>query len=190
MRAAPRARQGVKARPAAPSRSTFADALKRLARRDHSEAELQRALRRAGHAEAEVRETLEKLRGRRFVDDAAYAERFARSRLEHAGVGSRRLSQALRQRGVARPLVERGVQAAVAQVGEGEVLEKVARAWWRTHPRDEPPVRLRKLWGFLLRRGFPPGLVRERLARLWPQPFRTLPDTEAFEVDLGDNSED
>ncbi len=177
-------------KPRTPTRSTLADALARLARRDHSEAELQRALHRAGHAQAEIHETLERLRGRRFLDDAAYAERFARSRLEHARLGSRRVSQALRQRGVARPLVERGVRAAAAQVGEGEVLERLARAWWRAHTRDEPRQRLRKLWAFLLRRGFPPGLVRERLAALWPHPFRALPEAEAPEVDFGDNSED
>lgn len=172
-----------------PTRAAFVDALERLARRDHSEAELRRALSRAGHPEEDVAEAMERLRGRRFVDDASYAERFARSRLEHAGLGSRRLRHALRQRGVEKTLAERGVAAAVAQVGEGDVLERVARAYWRSHGRDEPPMRLRKLWVFLLRRGFPPALVRERLVALWPGTHRAL-DGEAFEADLGDNSED
>jgi regulatory protein len=174
---------------AAPARSALGDALLRLSRRDHSEAELRRALRRGGHGDDEVERALERLRARRFLDDASYAERFARSRLQHAGLGSRRLKQALLTRGVPRPLAERGVKAASAQVGEGEVLERVARAYWRGHPRDEPAARLRKLWGFLLRRGFPPGLVRERLASWWPRPFRELPpDWDA--PDLGDNPED
>lgn len=187
MAAPRRARRADKVEP--PTRSAFVDALERLARRDHSEAELQRALRRAGHPEDEVAAALERLRDRRYLDDASYAERFARSRLEHAGVGSRRLRHALRQRGVPKALAERGVAAAVAQVGEGFVLERVARAYWRSHAKDEPPQRLRKLWGFLLRRGFPPALVRERLTALWPATHRTL-DWEAFEADLGDNSED
>jgi regulatory protein len=173
-----------------PARSAFAEALVRLARRDHSEADLRRALGRAGHDQAEVEAALERLRGRRFVDDASYAERFARSRLEHAGLGSRRVKHALLKRGVARPLAERGVKAAAEQVGEADVLARVARAYWRGHPRDEPEKRLRKLWGFLLRRGFPPALVREVLAALWPRPFRALPESEAPEADLGDNPED
>lgn len=174
---------------AVPSRSALGDALLRLSRRDHSEAELRRALLRSGHHEGEIETALERLRAKRFVDDASYAERFARSRLEHAGLGSRRLEQALRKRGVPRQLAERGVQAAAAQVGEGEVLERVARAYWRGHPRDEPVTRLRKLWAFLLRRGFPPALVRARLAAWWPRPFRELPP-EWDAHDLGDNPED
>lgn len=181
-----RAEPGADARPA---RSAFVDALERLARRDHSETELRRALRRAGHSAQDADAALERLRERRYVDDAAYAERFARSRIEHAGLGTRRVRQALRQRGVARGAAEEGIQKAAAQVDEAAVLERVARAYWRGHGRDEPPQRLRKLWAFLLRRGFPPALVRERLTALWPGAQRKL-DWEAFEADLGDNSED
>jgi hypothetical protein len=77
----------------------------------------------------------------------------------------------------------------VAQIDERGVLDRVARAYWRSHGRDEPPRRLRKLWVFLLRRGFPPALVRERLGALWPGTHRML-EGEAFEADLGDNSDD
>jgi len=45
----------------------------------------------------------------------------------------------------------------------------VARRYWRQHTGDEPALRLRKLWAFLLRRGFPAGLVSERLRALWPR---------------------
>jgi len=45
----------------------------------------------------------------------------------------------------------------------------VARRYWRQHGREEPVQRIRKLWAFLLRRGFPAGLVRERLSALWPR---------------------
>ena len=35
-------------------------------------------------------------------------------------------------------------------------------------PRVPPADRMRRLWAFLMRRGFPAGLVHERLRALWP----------------------
>jgi len=144
-------------------------ALRRLARRDHSEAELRRALARDGFSAETVDETLERLRTERYLDDRGFAERFARSRMAHQGLGRNRVRQALRQRGVSRAIIEAGVAAGLQEVSEAEAIEALARRYWRQHGRDEPLQRIRKLWVFLLRRGFPPGPTRERLSRLWPR---------------------
>ena len=144
-------------------------ALRRLARRDHSEAEMRRALTRSGFAAGVVDETLARLRAEKYLDDEGFAGRFARSRVAHHGVGRNRVRQALRARGVSRAIIEKGVAEALQDVSETEVLESLARRYWRQHVRDEPLQRIRKLWAFLLRRGFPPGLVRDRLAELWPR---------------------
>jgi len=149
--------------------SAFQRALARLARRDHSEAELRRVLTRKGHSEEEIDEALERLRERRFVDDQSYATRFARSRMSLRGQGRNRIRQALRQRGVDRQLVERGLEGAAQDVSEAEVLDDVARRYWRTHQRDEPERRLRRLSEHLYRRGFPGSLIVERLRVLWPR---------------------
>jgi regulatory protein len=152
-----------------PEKTAYVRALGRLARRDHSEAELTRALRDRGHSTEEVEAAMEKLRSQRFVDDAGFAERFARSRLLGHRVGRKRIRQGLRQRGVDRQVGEAGLRKALEDVPEREALEAAARAYWRTHGRDEPKTRVRKLWAFLLRRGFPADLVVERLGALWPR---------------------
>jgi regulatory protein len=144
-------------------------ALRRLARRDHSEAELQRALLRAGFPAPVVAATVERLRAEKYLDDQGFATRFATSRVVHHGLGRNRVRQALRARGVSRAIIDKGVAAALRDVSEVEVLEVLARRYWRQHVRDEPVQRIRKLWVFLLRRGFPAGLVRERLSSLWPR---------------------
>jgi hypothetical protein len=54
-------------------------------------------------------------------------------------------------------------------VDEREVLDGLARRYWRQHARVEPARRLPRLWAFLLRRGFAPALVNERLSALWPR---------------------
>jgi regulatory protein len=130
---------------------------------------MRRALTRSGFAAGVVDETLARLRAEKYLDDEGFAGRFARSRVAHHGVGRNRVRQALRARGVSRAIIEKGVAEALQDVSETEVLESLARRYWRQHVRDEPLQRIRKLWAFLLRRGFPAGLTRDRLAALWPR---------------------
>ena len=156
-------------RSAAPPPTAYQRALRRLARRDHSVAELRRALLDRGHDAAEVEAALERLRRERYLDDAGFAERFARSRMAHQGHGRLRIRQDLRERGVDRGVTEAGIAGALREVDERDVLDGLARRYWRQHPGVEPQRRLPRLWAFLLRRGFAPGLVRERLSALWPR---------------------
>jgi regulatory protein len=166
--------------------SAYQRALRRLARRDHSEAELRQVLLARGHTEEEIRDALERLRGQHYVDDATFAERFARSRLAHRGHGRIRIRHGLRQRGVGSKDVEAGLKAAFEDVPEDEVLDRLARRYWRQHTGVEPARRLPRLWGFLLRRGFPPVAVRRRLLTLWPRWSDALEGLEPLEMDDGD----
>jgi regulatory protein len=165
--------------------SAYQRALTRLARRDHSESEMRRALLERGHEDEEVEAALRRLRSEGYLDDGGFAERFARSRLEGHGLGRLRVRQGLWKRGVERGTAEAGLSAALREVPEADVLEAVARRYWRQRTRDEPELRLRKLWAFLLRRGFPASLVNERLRALWPrwqdaiEGLEPLPETEA-----------
>jgi regulatory protein len=149
--------------------SAYQRALRRLARRDHSVAELRQALVARGHAPEEIEAAIERLRRERYLDDAGYAERFARSRLAHQGHGRALIRQGLRRRGVGRSETEAGLAGALREVDEKAVLDSLARRYWRQHTRVEPKQRLPRLWAFLVRRGFAPGLVRDRLSALWPR---------------------
>jgi regulatory protein len=177
--------------PAGPAPSAYQRALRRLAGRDQSEEELRRALARRGHSHAEIDQALARLRRQNYLDDGAYAERFAQSRLAHQGQGRKRIRQGLRERGVGGEQVEAGLAAALREVSEDEVLDKVARRYWRQHTRVEPARRLPRLWGFLLRRGFAPAHVRARLRALWPRWSDALDGLEPAEFvdDDGDGIE-
>jgi regulatory protein len=153
----------------APPRTPYARALARLARRDHSEQEIRRALRRDGFGEDEADETVARLRRERYLDDAGFAARLARSRMAHAGHGRNRVRQELRRKGVGRATAEAGLREALEEVSEASVMDGLARRFWKSREKDEPPQRLRKLWAFLVRRGFPADLVHARLRTLWPR---------------------
>ena len=140
---------------------------------------MRRALRRDGFAAAIIDEVVERLRTERYLDDAGYAARFARSRLAHHGLGQRRVQAALAQKGVARATIAEGLRSALAEVSEQDTLDTLARRYWRGHSQDEPARRMRKLWAFLCRRGFPPALVDDRLRALWPKWREALEGLEA-----------
>jgi regulatory protein len=161
--------------------SAYQRALGRLSRRDHSATELRRALEARGHAPEEIQAALERLRSERYLDDAAFAERYARSRLAHYGHGRALIRQGLRRRGVSRGEGEAGLAGALREVDEQAVVDSLARRYWRTHLRVEPARRMPRLWAFLLRRGFGAGLVRERLQALWPRWARALEGLEPTE---------
>jgi regulatory protein len=148
-------------------RAARRSALLRLARRDQSSSELRRALERQGHAPDAVEHTLARLAQAHLLDDQAFAERFARRALER-GLGSKRIGLALGVRGLPRDLVRIGLERAQNDTPEAAVLDRLAQSYWRRHARLERQRRLRRLWGFLLRRGFASALVADRLRDLFP----------------------
>jgi regulatory protein len=148
--------------------SAYQEALRRLARRDHTEAEIRAALLKS-HPEPDVEEAVRRLRQERYLDDTGYAARFARSRLAHHGQGRYRIRQALRARGVAGVPAEAGLKAALAEVPEAGVVDAMAQRYWRRRTGDDPRRRLRSVWAALVRRGFPASLVSERVGALWPR---------------------
>jgi regulatory protein len=147
-------------------------------------------LSRDGFDKDQVDETVARLKERRFLDDAGFAERYARSRIQHQGHGRNRLRAALRAKGVRAATVEAGLKEALEQVSEADALDKVARQYWKNKTRDDPQRKLRNLWGFLLRRGFPATLVVTRLRTLWPRWQDALDGLDPAEAEAVDDVED
>jgi SOS response regulatory protein OraA/RecX len=130
---------------------------------------MRRALLQAGHAEEETEAVLGRLRRESLLDDGRFSARFAASRIGRGGMGSRRVRQALERRGVAPRVAAAGLAEALRDVSEADTLDRVARSYWRQRSADDPERRVRRLWRFLLGRGFSADLVRERVRALWPK---------------------
>jgi regulatory protein len=126
----------------------------------------------------------------RYLDDQGFAARFARTGLRHRGLGRNRIRQGLRQRGVGRDQAEAGLAEALDDVSEAAALEALARRYWQTRQRDEPQRRLRNLWGFLVRRGYPADLVAARLRAWWPSWRDALDGLEPPEETETDQKDD
>jgi regulatory protein len=132
-----------------------AAALRLLADRARTTAEIARALRTRGFAEPVVADTLDALARLDVLDDAAYARAYARGRFTGRGHGPARIRQDLLQRGVDRALID----AALAELADDEDLDERAQAdaqkrWDALASEADPRKRRKKTTDFLLRRGF------------------------------------
>jgi regulatory protein len=146
-------------------------AIRLLAHRARSEAELRQRLARRDFAPALVDRTLAWLDERGYLDDRAFAEAFVRDRLRLRPRGRIGLIQELRRKGVDGNTAEAATDAVMAAEGvnDGGLALETARAWAR---KNAPLVRAarrdaeqcgrarRRLYGHLARRGFTPGPIR------------------------------
>ncbi len=135
-------------------------AIRLLAVRPRSRAELERRLRRAVDASV-VAEVVLALEREGLVDDRRFAEQWVRARRAARLLGTFRLRAELLRRGVARETVEAALQSAPAD--DEAVAEELARlrlARYRHLPADKAA---RRLAGYLARRGFGTGAVLRAL---------------------------
>jgi regulatory protein len=144
-------------------------ALRLLAVRPRSAAELARRLRMKGYGPEIGEEVIGRLREMGMVDDAAFAGMLARDRVRLRPQGSRRLASELRQKGVD----DETARAAIHETMEGEAtnereLARRAAEKWRPRPDEEPERARRRLHGFLARRGFDDETIREAIDERLP----------------------
>lgn len=150
--------------------SCFDKAVAALARRSRSRADLGRWLQHRGFAPGETDATLERLTSLGLLDDAAFAQGFARSRLAARPQGRRRIVAELLRRGVARDVVD-SVMAALD--GDGEESESARLKAAGTRRADtmrslDPAVAERRLFGWLARRGFDTRAAADFARREFP----------------------
>jgi regulatory protein len=151
-----------------PSREqAFALAWRALARRDRTEAELRGALAAKGVEPALADAVIAELAADGYVDDAAYARRFAADRRHLDGWGSERIGRRLQALGVE----GEHVAVALADRSAGEELAAAVALLERRLPTPPRGAREReRALGVLLRRGYEPELARDAVRRYAADP--------------------
>lgn len=136
-------------------------ALHLLSYRARSRAELARRLLRKGFPDGIVESCLADLATRGFIDDGAFAASFARDRLRGRPKGPRRISQELRAMGVSADVVGPAIEEAMkdAEISDLDLARRAATRW-RERPGEEPIRARRRLYDFLVRRGFSAEVAR------------------------------
>ncbi len=137
-------------------------ALRLLAVRPRSAAELVRRLRMKGYEPEIGEEVIARLRELGMIDDAAFAGLVVRDRVRLRPQGAHRLANELRAKGVDDETARAAIRETMAgeRMDERELARRAAEKW-RPRPGEEPARARRRLHGFLARRGFDDELIRE-----------------------------
>ncbi len=138
----------------------LACAVRVLARRDHSVAELERKLHDKGFSAGVVAELIARLGKSGYLDDRRFAERWAESAVRSGRGYGPRLRLELARRGVAREIIADVLAEIAASHGEEETLTAlVARRFAGFDPESASDRDMRRVVAYLQRRGFSAAVI-------------------------------
>lgn len=157
--------QPVRNQPQSPADQVTRLAVAYLARQDRTAHQLAQYLLRKGAAGAAVEHTVARCRELGYLDDGAFARRWAEARLAKYPVGAARLRDELLAKGVASAVVSEVVRALYPRNQERALAEQTVRSAERRQGR----VPIRKLAALLGSRGFDEDVIEavleQRMAR-------------------------
>ena len=112
-----------------------------------------------GFALAAVSEALDSLERERLLDDVAAARSTVRVR--GARYGRARIERELKARGFHRETISAAIAAEDGEGREGEAIRRAFKRLWDARRHLAPPLRRRKVFDALTRRGFPAERISE-----------------------------
>jgi regulatory protein len=148
-------------------------ALRVVARRAVSRAELVRTLARRGFTGAPARDLADDFARRGFINEAAYAEALAAGVLRSRPAGAGLVRRKLAQRGLPRDVADRATREAMSGRDTAQSALDLANTLLAkpSLQRADPQARYRRIAGALARRGFDPDDIARALSRaLRPTP--------------------
>ncbi|MCK9594195.1 MAG: regulatory protein RecX [Candidatus Omnitrophica bacterium] len=130
-----------------------------------TEKELYQRLKRKSFSEGCVNKTLEFLKAKRFIDDRLFAKAWVESRLKKP-LGLRRLAAELKIKGVAEEIINSRLNEAKKGYSEEDVVKEIIRQKQEKTRGIDPLKAKKRIYSYLLRRGFSPEVVIDSISRL------------------------
>lgn len=143
----------------------FRYALRLLKFRPRSEYELRQRLKRRGFSEPAIRETLLILKEKGLVDDPEFARIWVESRIKKP-LGINRLKQELRSKGLDRDLINQAIESVTSGYSEEGVIKDLVYRRWEKLKHISPQKAKRRIFLYLLRRGFSSDLIQEEIDQI------------------------
>lgn len=141
----------------------FQRAVKLLAAKPRSIAELRGRLAERCSSKAIVETVIARLREYGYLDDERYALGYASLKVRQQPIGRRRLQQSLQMKKVDRAVVDEALDQVFAETSEAELLDRAVEKRVRLRGRPKTRAEAKSLFDHLLRQGFPFELVSERV---------------------------
>ena len=142
-------------------------AFRLLSLRPHSEKELEKKLREKGFPAVVVKETLEKLHDLKYLNDESFAGQWARNLAVNKLWGNKKIVASLREKGLAAELIDSSIEQARQELPEEEAIETLIKKKAAKRKTSAFDFKERqKIFQALMGRGFPPGLILNKLGRI------------------------
>jgi regulatory protein len=140
----------------------YIDALRMLARRELSEAQIRQRLARREHDEADIDEAVARLRAERAIDDTRVAEAIARNETAIRKRGKLRVKRKIESVGITASIAKDAVDAVFGAIDSDALLDSALAKRLR-HGGIADDRDFNRLYRFLIGQGFESGLVLARL---------------------------
>ena len=148
-------------------RKTFERAIKLLAARPRSVAELRERLLRAKSAdEATVEIVIARLREYGYLNDERFAFSYASYKVKQKPVGRRRLERDLKFKKVDSGVANEALEMVYAETSEEDLIDKAIEKRLRIRGKPKNRAEAKSLFDHLLRQGFEFELVSEKIRSL------------------------
>jgi regulatory protein len=148
--------------------SLYNYAVKLLGQQMRTVAEVRRLLRRRVEpdepGEAKVEAVVVRLQEREYLNDAGYAQDYAKLRQENASFGKRRVQQDLMRKGVQAAVIGKTLEAAYENVNQEELARRHLERKRVKKPANEKEAA--RVMRMLLRAGFGSGVIY-RILKKW-----------------------
>ena len=141
------------------SDDTYLTALKMLARRELSEAQLRQRLLRRQHDPDAIEATLARLKSERNLDDERVAGAIARSETNLKKRGRFRVTRQIEAAGIASSIAKRVVDETFAAIDGDALLTQALARRLRGRTRIEDDREFQRLYRYLVAQGFEPDRV-------------------------------
>jgi regulatory protein len=132
----------------------YLDALKMLARRDLSEAQVRQRLARRGHDPESIDAAVARLRRERAIDDRRVAEAIARRETAAKGRGRLRVELQIESAGIAGAIARHAIDEVFGEIDSDALIEAALTRRLRGRTSIEDDAEFHRLCRYLIGQGF------------------------------------
>lgn len=130
-----------------------------------SENEIRLRLKKKKFSDQVIEEVAAFLKEKKFIDDSVFAKAWIESHVKRP-LGLRRIEQELKLKGVGKDIISAEVNRIKKDYTEADAVKEVVEARLKRLRGLEPKLAKRRIYAYLLRRGFSPDVVYDVIGQL------------------------
>ncbi len=151
-----------KNKPEEPSQKALEYAFLLLKFRLRSQQEIIQRLQKKKFSEPIIKATVDFLKEKNFVNDVEFARQWISSRISR-NLGLRRLKSELKLKGVPEGIIAAQIGNITPYYSEPKIIEGIVKKKLESLKGLKPEVARRRIWNYLIRRGFSPDIASDVL---------------------------